>query len=346
MWPINNVLHSLFSVCRLYINEQPVVKQPDYYPYKAYFANVLSYHDEIKNCQLSTSGFYKDLAGHFDEFTDNDGAAFRNQLFRQKYKESGPYKSEGTRFFGRLHLDLSSIDTGLPFGTKVRLELLKSSDAFMLMREKDDNENYKIKITACYLFLPIAQLSAPVYTELKSVLENKSASLHFRKVEVRPITVPKGKIEFNSDLLYPDDVPCRLICAFVEEKAREGDYLKNPFNFNRYWEVEVDAITQNLTREEVLERHLKELQDKFDQFQRRLLGETSQERRGTGTFFGRLRSSLAEEPPSYETSQRQTVQDDPDPPNPPGPNPVTAKRTVYIKKVELLLNGIPVGKLA
>lgn len=221
---MNNTLHSLFSVCRLSINEVPVIKQPDNYPFRAYFANLLSYPDEVKNCQLSTQGFYKDLSGHFgpESFQSNDGAVFRNKLFRVNYESTKPYSSEGARFFGRLNLDLTSIETGLPFGTKVRLELKKANDSFVLMREAADTEQYKIVITSCYLYLPVALLSAPVYNELSNVLTNKSATLHFRKCEIRTLTIPKSKLEFNSDILYPDDIPCRLIFAFVDEKAREG----------------------------------------------------------------------------------------------------------------------------
>lgn len=139
------------------INEQPVIKQPDNYGYKAYISNVLSYSDEIKNCQLSTQGFYKDLNNHFNDCTDNDGAIYRNRLFRKNYDSTKEYSKDGARFFGRLNIDLSSIDTGLPFGTKVRIELKKQSDEFVLMRESTDTENYKIKITDCYLYIPIAE---------------------------------------------------------------------------------------------------------------------------------------------------------------------------------------------
>ena len=67
-----------------------MIKQPDNYAYKAYFSQILSYPDELKNCQLSTIGFYKDLNGHFgnDTFSDNDGAVFRNKLFRKNFDSS------------------------------------------------------------------------------------------------------------------------------------------------------------------------------------------------------------------------------------------------------------------
>jgi len=46
------------------------------------------------------------------------------------------------------------------------------------------------------------QVSAPVYTEISTVLAKKSVSMHYRRTEVRLVTMPKDKIEFNSDQLF------------------------------------------------------------------------------------------------------------------------------------------------
>jgi len=81
--------------------------------------------------------------------------------------------------------------------------LEKSKDSFVLMREPTDTENYKIVITHCYLYVPIAQLSIPVYNELSSIMTTKSVALHFRKTEIRPLTIPAYKTEFCSDNLFP-----------------------------------------------------------------------------------------------------------------------------------------------
>lgn len=99
VWPVNHVLHSLFSIVRVYINEQSITKQPDYYPYKAAITNELSYSNEYKTCQLSTTGYYKDLAGHMSnsDFEINSGFAKRNTLFRIDNDEAKEY-DPGTNY--------------------------------------------------------------------------------------------------------------------------------------------------------------------------------------------------------------------------------------------------------
>ena len=170
----------------------------------------------------------------------------------------------------------------------------KNPDEFVLMSEPNDTEKYKIRITDCYLCLPIAQLNAPVYTELSTILSHKSASLHFRKTEIRLLSVPKDKLEYNSDLLYPDDSPCRITFAFVDEKAREGSYSKNPFEFRRSWEVIEQLNEQPVSREELLEKELQILREKLQNLERKVDGEPERrdpERRDS--ILGRLRSSFA-----------------------------------------------------
>jgi len=209
VWPSNNVLHSLFSIVRVSINEQPIVKQPDNYQYKALFASLFSYSDEFKNAQLASVGYYKDISGHMDDFGVNTGAQQRNRLFRKNGDDDEDYRSEGVKFFGRLQLDLVSLDCGIPPGTKVQIQLVKSPSKFVLNREKTDKENYRIQIVECYLYVPIAQVSAPIYNEISSVLARKSVSLHFRKTEIRPLSIPRNKEDFYSESLFPDDIPCR-----------------------------------------------------------------------------------------------------------------------------------------
>lgn len=352
VWPVNNVLHSLFSSVRVLINEQVVTNQPDHYPYKALIANEISYSGEYKAAQLSTVGYYKETFGHMTnaDYDVNSAFQLRNRLFREDNDDTKPYSPEGAKFFGRLQLDFTSLDTGVPPGTKIQIQLTKSSDKFMLMKEAGDPEEYRIKITECYLYVPIAIVSAQVYNELSALIAAKSVALNFRRVEIRPLNIPREKIEFNSENLFPDAVPCRLIFAFVADKAKKGSYETNPFEFKRSWVVtEGDSLTQELSKEEILEREIKELRAKFALLEEKtsqIIQVQGNTRKGSvgsqGTLFGRLRSSFAEQGDgssvSSESSQPPAYTVDPDPPAP-------KTKTVFIKKVELILNGTPVDQV-
>ena len=112
-----------------------------------------------------------------------------------------------------------------------------------------------------------------------------------------------------------------------------GDYEKSPFDFRRSWEVDEVSVESRVTsREENLERAIRELHEKIG----RLENHFEREQQGS-SLFGRIirpsTSAASEQPPSYE----QSIADDPPEP------PVVAKKTIFIRKVELSLNGVPIG---
>jgi hypothetical protein len=125
--PVNNILHSMFESVSLRVNDQPITKSASNYPYKAYINNTLSYPSIVKVAQLQTEGFYPDISPHMDTSTHNTGWLERNNLFRKNNEATGAYKSDGVRFFGKLHLDLLSCQSGLVPGTKVEIEVRKNN---------------------------------------------------------------------------------------------------------------------------------------------------------------------------------------------------------------------------
>jgi hypothetical protein len=103
--------------------------------------------------------------------------------------------------------DLVTCTTGLPPQTKVRIDLEKSDNKFVILKRSGDTTNYKLKILNICLYVPVAQLSQPVFNEIESILTRKEEpneiAIHHRRVEIRPITITKNQVEFFSDSLFP-----------------------------------------------------------------------------------------------------------------------------------------------
>ena len=110
------------------------------------------------------------------------------------------------------------------------------------MKDKSDTLNYKVKILNIALFVPVAQLSANVFNEISTILsrknEPKAISIHYRRIEIRPISLPKNKEEYYSESLFQDaDLPCRIVVCFVETAHKNGTPTSNPFAFQRSWTI-------------------------------------------------------------------------------------------------------------
>ncbi len=232
--PVNNFLHSIFESVRLIINDIPLTVSANNYPYKAYISNCLTYSNSVKTSQLACQGWYSDLGNHMGPLEVNTGFQERCNLFRKSYDPRSDYKSNGTTVIGRLMHDLVSCETGLPPNTKVKIELDRSENAFCIMCQADDNEKYVLKIENIALFIPVAQLAAPVFQELNSIMTRKNnpetIAIHYRRTEVRSFSLGKAKLVFNTDTLFSDsDLPCKIVICFVKSKDKLGDYHTNPF---------------------------------------------------------------------------------------------------------------------
>ena len=372
--PVNNVLHSAFETVSVKINDQPITKSASSYPYKAYITSTLSYPAFVKVAQLQCEGYYADVAPHMDPVTANGGFEERNQLFRKENKASNDYKSEGVRFFGKLQLDFLGCQSGLPPGTKVDIELTRTKDEFVLLRQKGDTEEYKLKLLSCFLYMPVAQLSSAAFSEIERVLTTNSVAIHYRKIEIRQLSLVAGKQEYHSENLFLSDVPCRVIICFLETKNKTGSFDLNPFDFRRSWEVTTSLSNENQLsqREQLMERKLQEFEKQLAYFKSCVTlvqvdetqNSTPSTSKGKGrgkrstrtetqptdqTFFQRLRSGLTgnetdhgsvhseastsaasvrSAPPAYSASQVGGT-----------------TKTIFIKQVELLLNGAPLDQL-
>jgi len=99
---------------------------------------------------------------------------------------------------------LISTETPLPPGSKILLEFDRNDDEFVILCPESDSEKYKINLIEFNLYIPVAELSQNVYQEFNALLtrprESKTASvsIHYRRSEVRPISIPKNAQEFYS----------------------------------------------------------------------------------------------------------------------------------------------------
>jgi len=98
--------------------------------------------------------------------------------------------------------DLVSCESGLPPGCKVKFELEKSQDEFIIMSMDEDLEKYRMKILNISMYVPVAQLSLPLYNQISTLQAKQDVSIHFRRLEVRSINLPRNSEEFNSTTLF------------------------------------------------------------------------------------------------------------------------------------------------
>lgn len=195
----------------------------------------------------------------------------------------------------------------------------------------------------------MAQLSLPVFNQLSTTFAEKSVQIHYRKTELREVSLPKDKVEYFSDNLFTDDVPCRVIVCFMKNERKLGNY-QNPYEFRRFWDVSVPGIEfATFNREQFLEEKLLRLERTLQLvLEEKTLGKGKgrgkQSKSGnSSSFFSRFRSQQDRASTSSQQSGFDEVDDDDEQPPPPYSERIGGTKRIFVKKVELLLNGSPLG---
>lgn len=277
--PVNSCLHALFSKVVVKINNTQISTTPDYYEYRSYLNNLMSFDPETKASSLSITGWATDSASCMDgEMNEtagvpkNTGFLTRNGYFRRNFLHTGPsksYKAEGAVFFGKLNHELVNCGKVLPPEIPVSIELHRTSDAFYLMTEKTgDTEKYKAVLTDICLYVPVAHLNFSLMRHLEMRWETTPIVFHYRRVCILPLSVPRHKSVWVSDNLFAEsENPCRVFFAFVETEAFRGHYQKNPFEFRRKWKGDFSEsvpVDQTTDRDRMWQREMQRQSDKLD----------------------------------------------------------------------------------
>ena len=173
--------------------------------------------------------------------------------------------------------------------------------------------------------------------------------------------------------MYANPIESVVIC-FIESKNKTGDQKLNPFDFQRRWTVTKDELQGDdylSPREKYLEQELLQMKKQFALFQSCLSSEGADEdlanpnksSKGKGrgkrstpqpttssdnqSLFVRLRNSFSG-PSNTRASSTASINTEPstssDPP-PPYSSLEAGKKTIFIKQVELLLNGAPLDQI-
>jgi hypothetical protein len=87
-------------------------------------------------------------------------------------------------------------------------------NAFVILAKENDTEKYKLQLLNISLYVPVAQMASATFSELNTIMtrknEPKAIGIHYRRLEVRQISLPRNKVEYNSDGLFNDsEMPCR-----------------------------------------------------------------------------------------------------------------------------------------
>ena len=130
---------------------------------------------------------------------------------------------------GRLHVDLFLQDKFLINGVNVKIQLVRSKNAFALMAG-GANPDYKITIINATLFAKKATLNPTVLMAHINTLEKSTTKYPMRSVDGKVYSIPTGARSHTHENLFLGTLPKRLVLCCIDNDAYNGSYDKNPFH--------------------------------------------------------------------------------------------------------------------
>src|SRR5574343_27959 len=244
----NNILHSLFEQVQVYLNNVNVENSNRSYNYRAYVENLLCYSKEAKQTILNRDGWSKDTAGAFDNFdidTTTDvpldfTAATATAAASLSLKKSNKgwnerrnqlTSNQGFQMAGRLHCDIFNTNKYLLNNVDLRIVLIKASESFVLLGDKEKCKDYRIRIDNCFLKIRRVAISPSVMLAHALALEKTTAKYPIKRVITKFVSLPAKVNRYEITAIHTGIMPTRLVCWFVRNEAHSGAYEFNPYNF-------------------------------------------------------------------------------------------------------------------
>ncbi|XP_061190540.1 uncharacterized protein F54H12.2-like [Saccostrea echinata] len=228
---VNLPLQSMFSQIDVYLNNKLVSFNTNNNPWKAYLKTVLFGGKEELSSQKQSQLFFKDEGNLGDANAYNGGNA--GLVLPYGYtQESKVFELEGN-----LMEDIFDIDKYLINGVDIYIKLFRSSAPFVMTAQS--TPAYRLELLDVVYKVAKVRVDPGVLLNHSKQIESTPVKYTISRNELKMNTIPRGSTEFYWDNIFPQAVPDRIVVGLVDQKAVNGDYTTNRFNFEHFGVTDV-----------------------------------------------------------------------------------------------------------
>ena len=139
-------------------------------------------------------------------------------------------ESKQFELYSRLHVDAFNTDRLLLNLIDIKIKLTKQKNAFCLL----GNDKLRIKFLQAVLYVRKVLINPDVVIAHQKLMETHNAQYPIKRTEMKNFPIVKGFSKTIINNLTNGTVPSRVIFGLVLSQAYEGDYTKNPYNFQHF----------------------------------------------------------------------------------------------------------------
>jgi hypothetical protein len=207
-------LHSMFKNVSLSINDVVVTQSVELYPYRAWLEAFLGYSDTAKSTHLAIAGW--ETGTRTFGIPTSSASHYINELQ------------------GRLHLDLTMVPNAIAPQTKITLKLYPNNLAFFINKPDAGHEEPTFHIQKAEFHVQRAKATVHLLKAHEPSFIDTPMRYPINRIEVKTASLPTGLLDYGLDNIHTGVLPSKVYAALISNKAFNGDYQEDPFDFKPY----------------------------------------------------------------------------------------------------------------
>ena len=242
----NNILDSIMSSVKIWLNDKAIVNNADDYNYKRYFEIMLTDDWSRKHSILQSQGYFPDTAPYFESDVDsNSGFVKRMDQHSTITGADRVYSADPVTYVGLLGCDLRD---DILNGVSVKINFKFTNSEFTIFTPDDAIEKPKYVVDSFYLLVPCCEMEDSTSMAIERSLEKKPYTMFFNRGEALINSIPMGAQMFFSDTLFNNSsqLPSKITVGFVPTNAFQGAYSLNPYFFRQEFKSGIKITSQEL----------------------------------------------------------------------------------------------------
>ena len=200
------------------------------YAHRSILEVLLNYDKKAAESQLDCGLFCKDTAEQMEEMDItadpvlNTGLGTRSEWTKTR---------KTVELQGSIQSDLFYQEKLILNGVDLTVKLHRHKPEFCLL-SADTAPAYKIIIVNSIFYVRKIELTPSVFNAINTVLNDKNALHAITRTTPKVFTVPRGQQSQPIDNAFLGEIPKRIAICMMDNDSYNGNYIKNPFNFQHY----------------------------------------------------------------------------------------------------------------
>ena len=229
--PINLPFHTFWKQIEILAGDgdEIISKTNDQNAYQAYIETILETSAAEKQGWLKHYQMF-----HMDQNAMDQVNPFNTDNINPGHNERWKIVRNGDDItvFGKLMNDICQQNRYILNGILLRIKIRPYPEAFRLVTSTNVANSAKIFLSKANLRLCKVVPKTSVLSGLSAGFDVSAAQYPIRKIDIRTREIPSGSLGPNFDNLFSGEIPSKMIVAFVQTTAFNGDYSLNPLYFH------------------------------------------------------------------------------------------------------------------